>query len=638
MKVMNNRLSLGIGFLLSCLMISSVSAQDKPKWFDPARHLSIDKVHRGMKGYGLTIFYGTKIERFNVKVIDIVKNYFEPKRNAILIELRGCSLERTGVIEGMSGSPVYMTDPTDGKDKIIGAVAFGWPLPCPGPAICGVQPIEEMMIIGPDQPPKDAMYVSADRTFVPSALKVLASTDGTPRPLKEFDRFCWAGIVSDPGNKTFGAESKNSLEKTGLTPLAIPLGVSGVSNELSSRLASILSPMNLSVVKAGSAAGGSVDVKDPGKLQTAGVLALPIVSGDITIAAVGTVTDVSGDRIWGFGHSLFAQGPIELPLASGVIHTIVPNMMSSFKLGSPFKPIGTLYSDQKSGVAGRMGTIPKMVPMDVRVNFAGEVKTFHYDMAIHEKLSPLLVMMCIQNSVVLHKELPEYHTVRYKGEVEFEQFGKMQIDNVSSDSDVAMLLAEVGQPINLMMNNNYQRVKFKSVKIDVDITPRSESANIKQAKLDKNSYKPGDQVRIDMLLDRVWGPEITHSLTFTVPNDLPDGEYDLTLGGMRVAVMSDRQSNPYAYRGESVKDIFEMIRRVQAFRSDRFYVSLNTQEAGLGFRQYGMRQLPGSKLQQLQTAEPNLTSRFTTARIFEIPSKYIIDSELPLKLVISRNQ
>ncbi len=611
-------------------------SREYPRFFDPQRHLPIEKVHRGMKGYGLSIFYGTKIEKFNVRIVDVIPN-FEPKRSAILIEATGQNLERTGVIQGMSGSPVYLKDPEDGKDKIIGAVAFGWPFPCPGPAICGVQPIEEMMVINPAQTAKP-IFAKSDPDFARSALKLLTSSSGYQRPLKDIDRFALACGLAEPSNKN-ESEAAGDSSRSGLYPLATPIGISGVSSRTFNQLSALLSPLNLSLVRTGAGSPGAAGTSDPdpGKMETAGVLAVPLAMGDMNLAAIGTVTYAANGELWGFGHSFFAQGPMELPLAPGIIHSIIPNQISSFKLGSPFKPIGTLFADQTTGVAGKIGPVPHLVPLTVNVDFEGQARTFHYQLALHERLASVITMICLNESVLSRKSLPEFHTVRYRGSVTFDHFGKVDISNITSDSELGPMLADVVEPINLMMNNDYQRVKFTKIEMNVDVRPQSEKATILQAKLDKPFYRPGEQARIEMRFTRVRGPEFTHSILFTVPDDLADGEYDASVGGMEAGIMSDRRSNPYLYKPNGIKDIFEMIKRIESFRSDKFYVSLNTKEEGLGIRRYGLKELPGSKIQQLQEADPALTDKFSSDRTILIPSKFVVGGQEQLKLVISRN-
>jgi hypothetical protein len=633
MKWKTTRSRWWIGPCMLFLLSAAAWGKEYPRWFDPSRHLPVEKVKPGMTGYGLSIFSGTTVSRFNVKILDVIHNAFEPRRSAILVEMTGQNLERTSVIEGMSGSPVYLKDPADGKDKIIGAVAFGWEFPCPGPAICGVQPIEQMMIISPEQAPKP-VYVRTDRAFVSAALQAMASSSGK-KPLKEFDRFAWAGLVSDSAEKDPPAALRDP-PAMGLRPLATPLGISGVSGQTFKQLAAFLAPMNMTLLKTGTGSVAPGTGND--RLITAGVLAVPVVMGDLNLAAIGTVTDAIGDHVWGFGHSFFAQGPLELPLASGVIHAVIPNQVSSFKLGSSFKPVGTLYNDEKTGVTGKIGPLPKLVPLTVKVDFNGDTQTYQYQLALHEKLAPMLAMVCVHSSVLARNELPEQHVVRYSGNIQFGPVGQIDFANMTSDSELGMLMADIVEPINLMMNNDFERVKFSGVNVNIEIRPRSEQATIMQARLDKPQYRPGDTARIEVLFSRFRGPEFTQIFTFAVPKDLPDGEYQVTLGGIGAGLMSDRRCHPYLYKPTCIGNVFDMIKRVESFRTDRLYVLINTREEGLGIRCYGMPQLPGSKLQQLQEADPGLTTKYNLERVISLASRYVINGQDQLSLVISRNE
>jgi hypothetical protein len=628
-----------VGLLLFVFLSQAAIGAEHSVWFDPDKHIPVDKIQPGMKGYGLSIFYGTKIERFEVEVRDVIKN-FEPKRDSILVYLSGQDLERTGVIQGMSGSPVYLKDPDDGKYKIAGAVAYGWSFSRPGPAICGVQPIEEMLAVPPEMSDKEIL-VRSDRGLFTQGLKTLAAgKNSDPAPLSSFNRFFMAGIAKDaPASKT--QSPRNSAKANmGLVPLATPMGVSGISGNTFDKLSSVLSPLNMTLVKTGSggAAGTAEDKKAATNIELAGVLAVPIVSGDVSMAAIGTVTDVHNDKLWGFGHCFFAQGPMELPIAAGRIHAIIPSMDSAFKLGSPFEPIGTLYSDQNTAVAGSIGPIPKLSTMDIKVNFDGNIKTYHYNMAMHQQLTPLLSMVCVQSSVVCNKELPELHTVKYSGSIDFGKYGTVDFNNVSSNMDLGMVLSDVAEPVEMMMNNEFERVKFKKINVNVEILPQSTIANIKQARLDRSEYKPGETAKVDMILTRMRGPELIHTVEFTVPSDLPDGTYSLTVGGLQTAMQADRQSNPHLYKPESAQDLFNMIKRVLTFRSDRFYLALDSREAGLGVRHYGLGNLPASKLNQLEQADPSLTQKFTAMRLEQIADKYVVSGSSQLQLVIARNK
>src|SRR5580765_6025074 len=94
--------------------------------FDPARHMHVSEVRIGMKGYGLSVFKGTKIDRFEVEVLSVLHN-FNPQYDVVLVSCKGANLEHTGSIAGMSGSPIFLKDDA-GNERMIGAFAYGWPL------------------------------------------------------------------------------------------------------------------------------------------------------------------------------------------------------------------------------------------------------------------------------------------------------------------------------------------------------------------------------------------------------------------------------------------------------------------------------------------------------------------------------
>ncbi len=130
---------------LTSLLAAIAVAQDAamPPGFDPQRHMRVTEVKDGQKGYGLTVFKGTKIEKFDVEVISVLHN-FNPRHDVVLVRCKGATLEHTGAIAGMSGSPIFLTD-DQGHDRMIGAFAYGWPLM--KDPIGGVQPIEYMLAL-----------------------------------------------------------------------------------------------------------------------------------------------------------------------------------------------------------------------------------------------------------------------------------------------------------------------------------------------------------------------------------------------------------------------------------------------------------------------------------------------------------
>ena len=295
--------------------------------------MHVADVKAGMKGYGLSVFSGTAIEKFDVVVVDVVRN-FNPQYDVILIRCKGANLEHTGAVAGMSGSPIYLYD-SAGKAKMIGAFAYGWQLS--KDPLAGVQPIEYMLRL-PTQ--------YAANTVAAAALDSI----GQPGH--------WA--LDDVAIKPWGRNipvARPTADSAGpnmhMQPLATPLMAGGISAASLAQIAPIFLASGLVPMQAGTGGASAEAVADVPKIEPGSVLAVPLLTGDIELTAVGTCTETVGDEIFGFGHPFQGEGHIELPVGSGSVATVVANYLTSFKLGFLSKPMGTLTTDQIVGVAGR---------------------------------------------------------------------------------------------------------------------------------------------------------------------------------------------------------------------------------------------------------------------------------------------
>ena len=613
-------------------------AAERSSYFDPARHMGLDKVKRGMKGYGLTVFAENKIERFDVEIVDVVHN-FGPKFDVILVKLRGHELERTGVISGMSGSPVYLTDPEDGNDKLIGAIAYGWEFNAPGPPIGGVQPIEHMLDVDVSAKPSGQQVVSTHRPGVLTR-QLLSRLPGTSLMTDEGrqGRFAMAGLIdlTDAQTPAAGGLSKAASSfNPGLVPLATPLSAAGLDRGLFAALAESLGGYNMLAVAAGGA--GSAPQGAP-KMEPAGVLGIPFVQGDLALDGIGTITEVIGDKVWAFGHSMFEQGEIEMPISGGYIHSIIPNQMSSFKFGSCGEPIGTLRSDERAAVLGVVGKSPKMIDLSVRVDLDGAVREYNYQLATHHEFLPMLTLICAANSIMAHHNLPELHTVEYKGSVAFDGLGRIEVGSVSSMMSIMPMLTDVVDPIDLMLNNPYSRVLPDRIDLDVKIRPECCLTSVIQARTDKECYKPGETVRIDLDLQKYRGDRFSHRIEYTIPKDLPDGRYDLVLGGLNAAILADRQNYPHLYAPQSSQGLFRLVEHVSRIRGDCLYIALNNRRSGMGISTHALPDLPGSKLAQFEAADPGLVKRINSWQVVTFPADFYMSGVQKFAIDVSREK
>ena len=359
--------------------------------FDPARHMRVSEVKVGMKGYGLSVFRGTKIERFDVEVLSILQN-FNPKYDVVLITCTGANLEHTGAIAGMSGSPIYLRDEA-GRERMIGAFAYGWPLA--KDPIAGVQPIEYMLKL-PTTDPHPAI-AGGGRRRGPAAERAAAAraSSGRRRSRRARAGRCddataqWeklihpaAGRAARPAARAGGAgrgagrlPARSDVPE--LRPLATPLMAGGLSPRRLERSAPRFRPRGWcrSRRAAGRAArrtARAMTAAGPAApLEPGSVLAVPLLTGDVEMTALGTCTEVLGDRVYGFGHAFNNEGPVTLPMGSGQVNGVVATLSTSFKLGSLTRERGRLTADETVGVAGRLGESAPTVPVELKVFDAG---------------------------------------------------------------------------------------------------------------------------------------------------------------------------------------------------------------------------------------------------------------------------
>jgi len=304
--------------------------------WDPAKYISLDEIRPGTKAYCLTEYGVAGIERFELEVIDVVRN-MEPGRDAIMVRGADERFIHTGPVSGCSGSPVYI----DGR--LAGALAFTWPYA--KDPLYGATPIAEMLMVGRGR------RVDSSRTN--AALAGFTFDFTAPIDLVEIDRQLRSAMLRT--NRGLG----------GANFLPCPLITTGLPVAVSEQLRAVVEPFGFMVV----AGGGSGNIEGDGSLQLVpgASLAVPMVSGDIAMCVYGTVTEVVDDKVYGFGHSLFGYGLVDLPMATAKVHTVVSSIASSFKLASVGETVGALEIDEAAGIIGQIGARAKTIPLTIRV-------------------------------------------------------------------------------------------------------------------------------------------------------------------------------------------------------------------------------------------------------------------------------
>ncbi len=507
------------------------------------------EVAPGQVGFGLSVFSGAEPERFDVEVLGVWKNV-RPDTSYILGRLTGRGLEVSGVIAGMSGSPVYI----DGR--LAGAVAFAWPFS--REAVAGITPIESMR----------RLLEEVDVPAVPAR-------GGTP--------LAPADLVS---GKLDAAALAERLRSALAAPIAeATTGVQWMAAGFGESSRRLLSESLGSVAPAGAAGPGPAPGLQPGS-AVAGVL----VDGDLRLAATGTVTDRSGDRLLAFGHRLLGLGPMRLPMASAEVVTVLSNQMSSFKISNVGQVVGAFDYDQLAGIRGELGLEAPTVPMAVDIRGSGQ-RTIRLRIADLPVVTPSLVAISLLGAIDSDVEAAGSRGVDIDARFDLGSRGSLTVRQ-SFDGEGAPLQAAVYlfAVTGYLLQNPLERVRVEAIDVDVDRFDEPRTARLVGAHVARTLVRPGERVALNVDLVAYRGEPFRRSLELEVPTGLRDGRYFLLVGdgtSMDVARIAIQKAEPVNFR--------QALAFLSSLHSRRELVVLGVfPEPGLAVAGEVLPQLPGS--------------------------------------------
>jgi hypothetical protein len=608
--------------------------------FDPARHMRVAEVKPGMTGYGLTVFHGSKIERFDIEVLSVLKN-FNPKGDVVLIRCKGEYLEHTGSIAGMSGSPVYLTDAA-GHDRMIGAFAYGWPMT--KDPVAGVQPIEYMLdlpIIKPDAAGRVAGPATAPAGGAQNPATAAGHRGGMSWSLKDAgmlplawkaERRPWlAGVRSDTIKP---AHLLGDGQPPRLEPLATPLMTAGLSPRLLDQLGPQFRAAGLTALQAGGGSGAA-DAPDI-KLEPGSVLAVPLLTGDVEMTAVGTCTEALGDRVWGFGHPFNNEGPVALPVGPGEVNGVIANLNTSFKLGAMTRATGTLTTDGSVGVAGVLGAAPPTVPIDITVHPAdgSAEKTYHFNASQHSKLTPMIAGAAFSAAVSGSSELPQYNTVDYDMALAFNNGQTIHLANRSVNATANDLFGDAGVVMQAASDNPFQRVTLQKITGSVHVHPHADAAQIQDVNLPKSRYHPGDVVKAFVTYQPFHGAEATLPVELELPRDLPAGTYQLIISDALRYFSDQQMAEPFRFTAENVGDVFAVLKDVAAIRENAVYLRLLRQADGVAVGHTALPRLPSSRREILLGSGRSNTTPFVSSTVKVVPTELVMSGSAEFAITV----
>jgi hypothetical protein len=476
-------------FILGCLAAFAAPAQEtlRPEQLTP-----------GMKGYGLSVFRGTRPERFEVEIVGVLKNAF-PKQDMILIKMSGANLERHKVIAGMSGSPIYI----DGK--LIGALAYGWQFE--NDPLAGVTPIHNML-------------AEIDRKAEPGTPVARAASEAAPQPL--------------------------------LTPLSL----GGFSARVIAQMTDEFRPYGLLPV-AGGGAGGPLK-KAETDFEPGGAIGVQLIRGDLDATAVGTVSyvDRKRHRVLAFGHPFFQAGLISAPAVHSEVHVVMSSLMRSFKMASPIAECGAMVGDWQSCIVADTTASARMIPVAAHVTNRGTGHDQKYAVEVldHPTLTPRLLINALAEVIDAASASSQDTTLQVNLTAELAD-RTIALTNTFFNPSGGLFNPGAVTPIAQLFSSPFGKPKVKRIALDVDATLDRRTADIKRAYFEKSQVERGEKAKLHVVLKPFGQPEVTKTISIAVPA-ATDAQRDLV-----VAVTSGSSAPPDVATPDNLNDWLNAIQK-----------------------------------------------------------------------------
>lgn len=568
----------------------------------PAFCMTTDEIKPGMEGVGRTVFAGYEVETFKVHILGVEHNAM-PGTHLILARLEGKFLEQHGVVAGMSGSPVFI----DGR--LIGAVAYGWTFAYQ--PYCGITPIEQMWTVWEnigqpgltlgDAPKASATGAGAFWDWESAWGDYKAQIDGTAKPQP-------AGESTRPTHPALaGLEGE-------LKPLMSPLMLSGASPRAERRLKRFFACRGIEVVGAGTLAGsGGGSANDPAPpIEPGSSVAVPMMTGDLSMAGTGTVTWCEGDKLIAFGHPMFFAGATRVPMAKSYIFGFMQSYSRSFKMGEVRETVGTIVQDRQYAIGGVIGPVPAQTAISVRVDgpAVSRPRTYHFSAWRDAEYLPLMTVTAFEDSYLA--SVSESGRVRTDTDYRVKLSDGRLITKRFTTSSKYFPLVPPGNSLlfdlYMLLNNPYEEAAIEAIDVHIIARPGFREDVLVSMLTDHSVYKAGDAVRLTATFQAWREEEYQKAFSIDLPEDLRPGAYVIHLADAQGMEQIERRNRPGLYRPRGYEDIVRLVRGV-GHSADELGLYLVQPEVGVDIEGQVLGGLPTSIQPVMQaTASPRVRS------------------------------
>jgi hypothetical protein len=585
--------------------------------------MALSQIKPGMKATAWTVFQGTEAEAVPIEIIGRYKNQWGPRQDIIIGKMGGKAI-RTNVAGGMSGSPVYI----DGK--LIGAVALRLSTFSPD-AICGITPIEYMLEINDFDTSKPEDAHTPDKV-------VGRRAPASAGPGGMLGQLVAAGVTGSM-----------PPQMPAMVPIDTPLALSGFTDSTMREFGPFFQQMGIPVVQGGAATSSELETSKPvagweHSLNPGESVAGVLVSGDFSITGLGTVTYNDGKRVLAFGHPFFNLGPVDMPMTKGEVLMTLASSYQPNKMANATDVVGALHQDRHSGIEGTLGAQSPMIPVSLKVRALDEKgstaseKSFHFNVFVHQKWTPYLMMLTLYNSVSQLNEFADEATYRLSGKVEMNGNHNISLSTMQASGEMPMpapmvLAGWFGDKFNRLYLNNVKTPDVKSVNVTVDLLPERRVATIESAWVANTDVQAGESVPVKVFLRPYRGEPIEREFKVKVPDGLGKGDHRILLSD---ADTVNRMQNIAGVMNHYI-DLPETVSLINQERTNnKLYVSLVESSPTAYYDDKTLPSLPSSVLNVMQAGRasnrPLVTSPETATEQMALPFDYVVSGSYSLRI------
>lgn len=547
----------------------------------------LEQIKPGMRATARTVFAGSEPEEFGVEILGVMPGYPAPKQSAIIARLTGANVEKTSVFGGMSGSPVFI----DGK--LVGAIAFTFPFA--KEPIAGITPIQQMIDIFERGTTIERPLATQPRRVSTASLMRGEWNFNLPKPVASNQTF-----IQPVSANASQYSSLAALLGQQVAQIQTPVIFSGISPDALAKYATQLQANNLLPVSGvGGAAGITpLTVATEKTLLPGSSISVQLVRGDYSVAASGTVTMRDGDRIYAFGHPFMGLGAADMPMTESSVVSVVASQYNSFKLSVPGNLVGAISQDRSTGIYGRLGAQPRMIPVELNLRTSRDrTETFKYEIASDQNLAPLLLNLTVYSALTASERAMGDSTVSMRGEIDVAGQDTIRIERRYSSADALTNVAGmVTAPVAALLASGFDNVNIRRIKLDVTSEDVRQIGTLERIAVNRTDLKAGETVEVQAFVRAENGAQFVERVPVKIPQDAPAGQLLLFVGDGDAL---QQLTGDATFIPTNLTQLVSVINRLR--KTDRLYVKLLRVTPGAVVGSQQMPALPPSVVATLNS-------------------------------------